>query len=77
MRPLSEKCRGLSVPDLSLTRLLTKDSTFKPTRPRAGVDAWSGTAGVDAGRSHQQYLAKNPFGYRCHANTGVTFPETA
>ena len=23
---------------------------------------------------HQQYLAKNPFGYRCHANTGVTFP---
>ncbi len=25
---------------------------------------------------HQQYLAKNPFGYRCHANTGVTFPDT-
>jgi peptide-methionine (S)-S-oxide reductase len=25
----------------------------------------------------QQYLAKNPFGYRCHANTGVRFPETA
>jgi peptide-methionine (S)-S-oxide reductase len=25
---------------------------------------------------HQQYLAKNPFGYRCHANTGVPFPET-
>ena len=25
---------------------------------------------------HQQYLAKNPFGYRCHANTGVRFPET-
>ncbi|MDN4160125.1 peptide-methionine (S)-S-oxide reductase MsrA [Nocardioides abyssi] len=25
---------------------------------------------------HQQYLAKNPNGYRCHANTGVTFPET-
>ena len=24
---------------------------------------------------HQQYLAKNPFGYRCHANTGVTFPS--
>ena len=23
---------------------------------------------------HQQYLAKNPFGYRCHANTGVRFP---
>ncbi len=26
---------------------------------------------------HQQYLAKNPFGYRCHANTGVRFPQTA
>jgi peptide-methionine (S)-S-oxide reductase len=24
--------------------------------------------------NHQQYLAKNPFGYRCHANTGVKFP---
>ncbi|WP_300540716.1 peptide-methionine (S)-S-oxide reductase MsrA [uncultured Nocardioides sp.] len=23
---------------------------------------------------HQQYLHKNPFGYRCHANTGVAFP---
>ncbi len=27
--------------------------------------------------AHQQYLAKNPFGYRCHANTGVRFPATA
>ncbi len=26
---------------------------------------------------HQQYLAKNPNGYRCHANTGVKFPATA
>ena len=26
---------------------------------------------------HQQYLAKNPFGYRCHANTGVSFPQDA
>ena len=26
---------------------------------------------------HQQYLAKNPMGYRCHANTGVRFPATA
>jgi peptide-methionine (S)-S-oxide reductase len=23
---------------------------------------------------YQQYLAKNPFGCRCHANTGVKFP---
>jgi peptide-methionine (S)-S-oxide reductase len=26
---------------------------------------------------HQQYLAKHVAGYRCHANTGVKFPETA
>jgi peptide-methionine (S)-S-oxide reductase len=25
---------------------------------------------------HQQYLAKFPHGYRCHANTGVRFPAT-
>jgi peptide-methionine (S)-S-oxide reductase len=24
---------------------------------------------------HQQYLAKNPNGYRCHATTGVRFPR--
>ena len=23
---------------------------------------------------HQQYLAKNPYGYRCHARSGVDFP---
>ncbi len=26
---------------------------------------------------HQQYLAKNPNGYRCHATTGVRFPVEA
>lgn len=25
---------------------------------------------------HQQYLHKNPFGYRCHAKTGVAFPRS-
>ena len=24
---------------------------------------------------HQQYLHKNPYGYRCHSATGVPFPE--
>jgi peptide-methionine (S)-S-oxide reductase len=24
---------------------------------------------------HQQYLAKNPYGYRCHASTGIPFPS--
>ena len=23
---------------------------------------------------HQQYLSKNPHGYRCHANSGVAYP---
>ncbi|MDX6263816.1 MAG: peptide-methionine (S)-S-oxide reductase, partial [Kribbellaceae bacterium] len=26
---------------------------------------------------HQQYLAKNPNGYRCHSNTGAKFPADA
>jgi peptide-methionine (S)-S-oxide reductase len=26
---------------------------------------------------HQQYLAKNPNGYRCHSTTGMTFPLDA
>ena len=26
---------------------------------------------------HQQYLAKNPHGYRCHSATGIPFPATA
>jgi peptide-methionine (S)-S-oxide reductase len=26
---------------------------------------------------HQQYLAKNPYGYRCHSATGVAFPSDA
>ena len=30
-----------------------------------------------AEEQHQQYLAKNPYGYRCHSNTGVRFPESA
>ena len=24
---------------------------------------------------HQQYLLKNPFGYRCHSATGVQYPR--
>lgn len=24
---------------------------------------------------HQQYLAKNPYGYRCHSATGIPFPQ--
>ena len=25
---------------------------------------------------YQEYLHKNPYGYRCHTNTGVRFPES-
>lgn len=28
-----------------------------------------------AEEDHQRYLEKNPFGYRCHARTGVALPE--
>jgi len=28
-----------------------------------------------AEKHHQQYLLKNPHGYRCHARTGVPFPQ--
>lgn len=29
---------------------------------------------ADAEDFHQQYLSKNPFGYRCHAATGIKVP---
>ncbi len=37
------------------------------------VDTWGRIVRYD----QQQYLAKNPYGYRCHANTGVPLPLTA
>jgi peptide-methionine (S)-S-oxide reductase len=40
--------------------------------PAAPLDG--GTPYYYAEDAHQQYLAKNPYGYRCHANTGVKFP---
>jgi hypothetical protein len=49
--------------------------TENPTN--LGETAAIGLLGPRPNYSHQQYLAKNPFGYRCHANTGVAFPETA
>ncbi len=44
-------------------------------RPAAPLDG--GAPYYYAEDQHQQYLAKNPMGYRCHANTGVRFPATA
>jgi hypothetical protein len=41
-----------------------------------GLELSSPTSHCYAG-DHQQYLAKNPFGYRCPSNTGVKFPATA
>jgi hypothetical protein len=42
-------------------------------RPYSGPGSVVATSPHDAW-DHQQYLAKNPFGYRCHANNGVKFP---
>ncbi|GAW47748.1 MULTISPECIES: hypothetical protein [unclassified Nocardioides] len=43
--------------------------------------SWTSEPASDRGgyyvHNNQQYLAKNPFGYRCHSNTGVKFPATA
>ena len=41
-------------------------------RPAAPLEG--GTPYYYAEDTHQQYLARNPYGYRCHANTGVKFP---
>lgn len=57
-----------------LTRRRLGDITTE-IRPAAPLD--DGTPYYYAEDVHQQYLAKNPHGYRCHANTGVKFPETA
>ncbi len=43
-------------------------------RPAAPLDG--GAPYFYAEDAHQQYLAKNPHGYRCHANTGVAFPAS-
>ncbi|MGL5811341.1 MAG: peptide-methionine (S)-S-oxide reductase MsrA [Nocardioides sp.] len=47
--------------------------------PFGAVDGGAAEAGVTAyyyaEDHHQQYLAKVPHGYRCHANTGVPFPD--
>ena len=56
----------------------TRDAYQEPLR-RAGYGAVT-TEIADAGPFyfaedyHQQYLAKNPNGYRCHSATGVPFP---
>jgi peptide-methionine (S)-S-oxide reductase len=58
--------------ELSRRRLGEITTEIGPAAPLEG-----GTPYFYAEDVHQQYLAKNPFGYRCHANTGVRFPETA
>jgi peptide-methionine (S)-S-oxide reductase len=58
--------------ELSRRRLGEITTEIRPAAPLEG-----GTPYFYAEDAHQQYLAKNPFGYRCHANTGVRFPETA
>lgn len=60
-------------------RELTKVYAEELVRRRLGDVTTEIRSAQDAGwfyaeDVHQQYLAKNPFGYRCHANTGVSFP---
>jgi peptide-methionine (S)-S-oxide reductase len=62
-------------------RELTKVYGDELTRRRLGtitteIRPASASGWYYAEDQHQQYLAKNPFGYRCHANTGVRFPAT-
>ena len=54
-------------------REIHRRAALKPRAARTAAE----TPYFYAEDAHQQYLAKNPFGYRCHANTGVRFPETA
>jgi peptide-methionine (S)-S-oxide reductase len=57
--------------------------TYEQALSAAGLDAVTTeiaeAPGPDffnyAEEHHQQYLAKNPHGYRCHSATGVPFPE--
>ncbi|MGZ5403453.1 MAG: peptide-methionine (S)-S-oxide reductase MsrA [Nocardioides sp.] len=63
-------------------RELTKVYGDELARRRLGaitteIRAASETPYYYAEDPHQQYLAKHVNGYRCHANTGVKFPETA
>jgi peptide-methionine (S)-S-oxide reductase len=55
--------------ELARRRLGDITTEIRPAAPLPG-----GTRYYYAEDAHQQYLAKNPFGYRCHANTGVSFP---
>jgi peptide-methionine (S)-S-oxide reductase len=55
--------------ELARRRLGAITTEIRPASPLDG-----GTPYYYAEDPHQQYLAKNPYGYRCHANTGVKFP---
>ena len=59
----------------------TRDLYAPVIKPRGYGDITTEIAPLDsfyyAEGYHQQYLAKNPNGYRCHSNTGVPFPAEA
>ena len=67
----------LSAAQDSVARELT--TVYDPELTRRGYDTITteilpAPAYYYAEDVHQQYLAKNPFGYRCHSATGVPFP---
>jgi hypothetical protein len=86
-RDASSKHRCTSVeaePEISTRkgpqyRHLARHTMISRERPRSRTHqiragAGRSTAATYYAENYQQYLAKNPFGYRCHSNTGVKFP---
>lgn len=69
--------------DIQLNEALSTRETYQDALNAAGLGAIvteilpANEAGpfYYAEESHQQYLRKNPHGYRCHAKTGVPFPD--
>jgi peptide-methionine (S)-S-oxide reductase len=62
-RELAERAKAV------FTETLTSLGYGPPTTELAPAEAFYYAEGY-----HQQYLAKNPNGYRCHSTTGVRFP---
>ncbi len=62
-RELAERARDLYAKTLDGLGYGTVTTEIAPLREFYYAEAY-----------HQQYLAKNPNGYRCHSTTGVTFP---
>lgn len=69
--------------DIQLNEAMRTRAEYQEALTEAGrgrivteiVPASEGGPFYFAEEHHQQYLRKNPHGYRCHARTGIPFPE--